>query len=158
MQRDRPTLTGLFRYMMKNHRSVRAETSSPRATRFPSSDNTLGVSTQALNPLQALETLGSGYEDHELSSWEGSSGRTMEELCIECVENHGLCRKHAIEPPASARGIGKSLSRSRSASVGATVIGNSYPGGLESLQENRPSSCGMVEPRRRRVNESIGTS
>ena len=133
---------------------MRAEIPSPRATRPPSFDNPLGVSTQALNPPQAWEALGLCYnesEDHELSLWEGYSGRTMEELCIECVESHGLCRKHAKELHVSVRGTDKVLSRSRSASVGTTAVGNKYPGGLGSLHDNRPSSCGMVEPRRRRT-------
>lgn len=142
--------------MTGNNRRVRAEISSPRATRSPSSNHPLEVRIQALNPLQAWEVLESSYHEFELSSWEGSIiSHTVIELCIECVESHGLCRKHAVGPHASAQGMGKSLSRSRSASVGATVVN---PEGLGSLQENRPSSCGVVEPRKRRAIEGISTN
>ena len=148
-----PPLNAFVRsYLFKrtNHHHITTEMHAPRPTRPTSFASGLGVSSQALNWQDAgtwnghdqISTPYNGSLDLELSSWESSSRRTTEGLCLDCVDSYEQCRKH------HHLGIGNRKGRPRSRSPGTSKTRVE----MDTLPDHRkrPSSCGELERRRRR--------
>jgi len=153
MSNNSPPLNAFIRhhfFRRANRHTITPEVHTPRPGRSASFGSGLGVSSQALNWQDAgtwdrhgqTRTPYNESLDLELSSWESSSRRTTEGLCLECVDSYERCRKHDIgmvdkrfESP-----VGWSQGRGRGTNTVFTLTNH----------RSRPSSCGELERRKRR--------